>query len=198
MPAYLLTAVVRRNFKIANACFAQGFFFNGVPRCRGAFEMPLALILDRKYRPAATIHDQKIHSLAVYRAKRLVVLGLQNLAQASLSKDAVTFVDRYDIFLNNPKRAIFRCIHNPALFEGRDHHGLQLLSKMLHGAILFDLKIARMPRPITELGFKIVGAIGIAAGARTARCFRTKSEAKQSQQRKDKHNRRKENIVFRA
>jgi len=56
-PAYLLIAVSRHDFQIANARFPQRFLFDRIARGRCTLEVPFTLIFDREHWPAALIDN---------------------------------------------------------------------------------------------------------------------------------------------
>jgi len=60
-------------FKMPHPGFAQGLFFDSIPRRRGALVVTVALIFNGQNRPAASIDNKNVGSLAVYRMKCVLI-----------------------------------------------------------------------------------------------------------------------------
>ena len=123
----LVVAVSRMHFKILHPGLAQSFFFDGIPRCRRALVMTVALIFDGEDRPAASVDDKNVGPLAVDRTMGVIVSRFENLAKAGLRKDPVSVAHRCYLVLDDPEDTILAAIHDLLFLKRGGHHRIELL-----------------------------------------------------------------------
>jgi hypothetical protein len=145
----LLGTVTWKDFHIANAGFAEGFFLDRVPGCRGPLIMLLALIFHGYNRPATLIDNKDVDPLAVDRAKPIIVNDraktvhpprrCENFSKAGLREDAISSARCRYVGFDDLKSLIFRCVKQSSSFERSRHHGVQLLPDIFQvgGQIFF-------------------------------------------------------------
>ncbi len=113
----LLGAIGREHFDVTDAGLAEGFLLDGISGCRRTLEVPTALVFDSHHRPAALIDNEDVDSLAVDRAKRILVLRGENFSKADLGEDVMTPPRCRYVLFDDFEDSIFRVVKQYAPSE---------------------------------------------------------------------------------